>query len=333
VASEQSPHPVRGGLDPLPHCRPRTTSQLRAALTARERRSSSTQITASCSTPSASISRAPPGLWLMAHEAPELLPGVPGPVRDKVLYAWLLEPGLVQGSGPPIPPVAQWAADAKAGSRQSVSDLLAQADPSWQQLIDSGWQPPVTSGRGVAGYGLMCAARTPLMRSGASEIHWRRWRHRARQACGSRSWPHRHPRPDVRCPCRNIQSRSIRTTGVFIPSPRSRSSYDTCRRASEAPETCRSALGWHALRTDYGSRVRYRRLRGRRSHPRHVWQGDLSLVLSTSSVHKVRGAGMSSCRRESAWLHLRVAVASPCPPPCLASMVAWQAGSQKGEAG
>ena len=51
-------------------------------------------------------------------------------------------PSLVQGTGPPIPSVAQWAAEAKAGSRQGVSDLLAQADPSWQQLIDSGWQPP-----------------------------------------------------------------------------------------------------------------------------------------------------------------------------------------------
>ena len=89
----------------------------------------------------ATRSRAALGPWLMAEEAPEFLPGVPPAVEDKVLYAWLLDPGLVNGSGPPIPSVADWASDADAGARQIVSNLVTQADPTWQQLIDAGWQP------------------------------------------------------------------------------------------------------------------------------------------------------------------------------------------------
>jgi hypothetical protein len=89
----------------------------------------------------ARMSRSALGAWLNAQEAPELIPGVPGSVADKVLYVSLLEPDLVQKQATPIPSAVQWQADSAAGVTQSVSDLLVQADPSWRQIVASGWQP------------------------------------------------------------------------------------------------------------------------------------------------------------------------------------------------
>ncbi len=83
------------------------------------------------------------GAWLDAEESPELLPGMPAAAADKLLFVSLLDPSVVPGGAQPtpIPSASVWAADAKAGVRQTVSDLLVQADPGWAQLIDQGWQP------------------------------------------------------------------------------------------------------------------------------------------------------------------------------------------------
>ena len=81
------------------------------------------------------------GSWLQAQEAPYLLPAVPASVADKILFLSLFDPHLVQSAGSPIVSSAQWEADAKAGVHQTVSGLLVQPDPSWQQLVSSGWQP------------------------------------------------------------------------------------------------------------------------------------------------------------------------------------------------
>ena len=82
------------------------------------------------------------GPWLQAQEAPLLIPGIPAGAADKELFATVLDPGLVQVAGPPIATASQWAANARSGVRQTVSDLLTQSDPGWQQVISSGWQPP-----------------------------------------------------------------------------------------------------------------------------------------------------------------------------------------------
>jgi hypothetical protein len=79
--------------------------------------------------------------WLQAHEAPELLPGVSTSVADKVLGISLLDPVLFGGQPTPVASPAQWAAAARSGVRQMVSDLLVQVDPGWAQMISAGWQP------------------------------------------------------------------------------------------------------------------------------------------------------------------------------------------------
>jgi hypothetical protein len=81
------------------------------------------------------------GAWIQAQEAPELLPGVPAAVADKVLFISLLDPGLFGGQPTPVPSAAQWQSLAQAGARQSVSDLLIQTDPAWAQMTAAGWQP------------------------------------------------------------------------------------------------------------------------------------------------------------------------------------------------
>ncbi len=86
-------------------------------------------------------SRAGLGAWLSAEEAPELLPGVPPGVAVKVLYLSLLESAAVGEAASPIPDTVAWQADARAGVRWRVSDLLIQADPQFSQIVASGWQP------------------------------------------------------------------------------------------------------------------------------------------------------------------------------------------------
>jgi hypothetical protein len=86
-------------------------------------------------------SRPAMGSWLQAQEAPMLIPGLPATVADKVLYLSLLDPQVLAGQPSPISAPVQWQADAHAGVRQSVSDLLVQPDAAWTALTASGWQP------------------------------------------------------------------------------------------------------------------------------------------------------------------------------------------------
>lgn len=80
------------------------------------------------------------GSWLVAAEAPDLMPGVPPGGRYEGLYATVLEPG-VTGQPSPIPSSAQWRADAVAKVNWSVSALQVSLDPQWQSMVDAGWQP------------------------------------------------------------------------------------------------------------------------------------------------------------------------------------------------
>ncbi len=81
------------------------------------------------------------GPWLQAEESPELIPGIPASVADKVLYISLLDPSLFGGQTSPIPSSSQWQALASTGTFQQVSDLQVQQDPSWAQTAAAGWQP------------------------------------------------------------------------------------------------------------------------------------------------------------------------------------------------
>ncbi len=86
-------------------------------------------------------SRAALAGWLQAQEAPELLPGVPASVADKVLSISVLDPALFGGQPTPLPIGAGWAAAARTGVRQRVSGILVQLDPGWAQMTAAGWQP------------------------------------------------------------------------------------------------------------------------------------------------------------------------------------------------
>jgi hypothetical protein len=86
-------------------------------------------------------SRAALAPWLQAQEAPELLPGVRPAVADKVLEISLLNPAVFGGQPTPVASAVQWGALAGAGARQTVSDVLVQADPGWARMIAAGWQP------------------------------------------------------------------------------------------------------------------------------------------------------------------------------------------------
>jgi hypothetical protein len=81
------------------------------------------------------------GPWLVAEEAPDLMPGIPTSFGDRTLYVSVLDPGIV-GQPSLLPSQAQWRADASAGVSWSVRQLETQLEPQWQQMIDSGWQPP-----------------------------------------------------------------------------------------------------------------------------------------------------------------------------------------------
>jgi hypothetical protein len=85
-------------------------------------------------------SRASLGAWVSAEAAPELLPGVPSDVQNKVLYLSLFEAGVFGGSSP-IPDQSTWDADARSGVQWSVSNLTVQTDPRYSQIVATGWQP------------------------------------------------------------------------------------------------------------------------------------------------------------------------------------------------
>ena len=79
------------------------------------------------------------GAWLVAEEAPDLMPGIPWPPSSArcTPRCWTRP---VTGQ-PPMPSGPQWQADAAAGVRWSVRNLHVQLDPQWQSMIAAGWQP------------------------------------------------------------------------------------------------------------------------------------------------------------------------------------------------
>jgi hypothetical protein len=78
--------------------------------------------------------------WLIAEEAPDLMPGITPGFRYRALYVSVMQPGITDESSP-VPSAPRWRADAAAGVVWSVSGLQIQIDPQWQQMINAGWQP------------------------------------------------------------------------------------------------------------------------------------------------------------------------------------------------
>ncbi len=89
----------------------------------------------------ATQSRAGLGAWLSAQEAPELLPGVPASIQNRMLYLSLFDTAALGGGATPIPSAGVWASDCQGQVRWSVSDLLVEPDAQWSQIIAAGWQP------------------------------------------------------------------------------------------------------------------------------------------------------------------------------------------------
>jgi len=85
----------------------------------------------------------PAGLlaWAEQEEAPNTLPGVSADVAGKALVLSLADPDLPGGSPSPVPSPAEWAADATSGVSQQVSDVAAEVDPDWTEIVSEGWQP------------------------------------------------------------------------------------------------------------------------------------------------------------------------------------------------
>ena len=90
----------------------------------------------------ATESRAELLAWAEAEEAPNTLPGVPASVAGKALVLSLADPGIPGATPSPMASAAQWASDGQRGEVQSVSDLQAEVDPDWTQIVSEGWQPP-----------------------------------------------------------------------------------------------------------------------------------------------------------------------------------------------
>lgn len=88
----------------------------------------------------ARASRSSLGSWLVAEDAPDLMPGVPASFAARALYVSALDPTIL-GATSPIPSPSSWKFDARSRVRWSVHDLLVELDPQWQQMIDTGWQP------------------------------------------------------------------------------------------------------------------------------------------------------------------------------------------------
>jgi hypothetical protein len=79
--------------------------------------------------------------WVEHEEAPNTLPGVPATVAGKALVLSLADPDLPGGSPSPVPSMAQWAADDQSDVSQTVSDVQAEVDPDWTEIVSEGWQP------------------------------------------------------------------------------------------------------------------------------------------------------------------------------------------------
>jgi len=89
----------------------------------------------------ATQSRAALLAWAEHEEAPNTLPGVPASVAGKALVLSLADPNLPGGTPSSVPSPAQWAVDAKNGVVQTVTDVQAQVDPDWTQIVSEGWEP------------------------------------------------------------------------------------------------------------------------------------------------------------------------------------------------
>jgi hypothetical protein len=89
----------------------------------------------------AAQSRAALLAWAEHEQAPNTLPGVPASVAGKALVLSLADPNLPGGTPSPTPSAAQWVVDAKNGVVQTVTDVQAQVDPDWTQIVSEGWQP------------------------------------------------------------------------------------------------------------------------------------------------------------------------------------------------
>jgi hypothetical protein len=87
-------------------------------------------------------SRAGLARWLVAESAPDLMPGIPPATASRTLYASVLAPGLFPGAQPVVPSAARWQVLARHRVRWVVSGLTVQVAPSWQSLVNAGWQPP-----------------------------------------------------------------------------------------------------------------------------------------------------------------------------------------------
>jgi hypothetical protein len=79
--------------------------------------------------------------WAEHEEAPNTLPGVPTAVASKALVLSLADPDLPGGTPSPTPSDAQWVSDANSGVTQTVSDVQAEVDPDWTEIVSQGWQP------------------------------------------------------------------------------------------------------------------------------------------------------------------------------------------------
>jgi hypothetical protein len=79
--------------------------------------------------------------WAEHEEAPNTLPGVPASVAGKALVLSLADPGLPGGTPSPTPSAAIWASDQQSGVSQTVSNLQAEIDPDWTEIVSEGWQP------------------------------------------------------------------------------------------------------------------------------------------------------------------------------------------------
>jgi hypothetical protein len=79
--------------------------------------------------------------WAEHEEAPNTLPGVPASVAGKALVLSLGDPDLPGGSPSPVPSAAQWAAEGQGGMSQSVTDVQAEVDPDWTEIISLAWEP------------------------------------------------------------------------------------------------------------------------------------------------------------------------------------------------
>jgi hypothetical protein len=89
----------------------------------------------------ATESRAELLAWAEHEEAPNALPGVPSSVAGKALVLSLADPGIPGATPSPTASAAQWASNGQRGEVQSVSDLQAEVDPDWTQIVSEGWQP------------------------------------------------------------------------------------------------------------------------------------------------------------------------------------------------